>query len=1250
MKRFISALAFCFTLLVLLSVFLFPPAKAKENVLLALLNLPAPPPPNPLVAGERKRDGKFYDKDAPPKDDAPLSELLDYWKNQSEQYRDISYNAKPSDRTAERIMAEIEKDPDLLSQYLNILPDGDRSAGFVKDLYEREGTNGAFDRSERGLIKRWLTYHTPFYSSDLMKIAEQVGDTDEYVSNQEELLALARVDFDKAQPIINRLYGDSSQKVSQVLAKWILYRHAMDTGSTGDIERYRDELKAVVEDKRATPGMRDLGLDALTQEKDWTGRDEWYYSLLSDETLADLRVNGQSYTGLTTILLCSPDDKYVAKMLELVQSENPTIRTAAIKNLVLKLNTNNPEIVKALLPWLEDPKWAGDVADSRSTLVSKLSEIEMPESVPGLIKMLDEKPKRISDYGSNTAANRAVSTMANVANAISARPTTNSVMSVNTTEYYSPNEYNPLRDMAVNALAKQKDPRAVPALRRILPEGESYQQNNVIKAILACHGFSVVEQLDALETSAKRIGSETDGTLQPAEPYIPTNSPYANANAGAAPYRKPNQPPTAAEIRVILGTELLNSPEITDELARGIVDRIEVLDQKDKQLASAYRKMILRWQNAVINLVLLRDVKRGMAGSDAIVRLLAQRKVLREQQSTDVFDIRTGEPVAAGIAACLLNDASDAVTILDGANAEAKTALLACSRLIRMPLPVEKVAESLKSTTPILVTAAERYLESEDSPEARSFVLARHPGEAKILGATTAFAVESVPETASETLFALYQSMGDNSLYNGWYGSGNDEDLKKTEKRLQEELKKDAELVGVYAYDRNYIRIYKDRVIFSWDEDNARYRERPLSKYEFEEIKTYIATNQLDQLPPFLSCGGDYCVATELIMLGKNGGRRVYVNGGPHEIFTGLAKYFADLKRSPATLKYGLSREIPGLEIVLASDELHAETVWKDGPNLKIAASEKAVRKKIAAELEGNDNEPSGVTEDNYEADAKRVAAITEKRRFEGFAWYQVADGVVAGSVAQPADAEFIPARDGLAVQPSDEQWKARAAGVELRTSADGLFKILRGKLVKIHSGFYSNAVVTPNGRWALVYKTDEEAGEGVYRIDLLTNKEYPVVIEGYGKNLPMAYLPTLNKILVVRNENYEYGGGGDYGVDSGEENDTTPDDAAADGMVLVDPATGATQPINGEFRPLAQQTFRSLQKTAKPNEFWAAMPDSEKNETQLGVYDTKTFSFRIVLKIPKIKFNSMNMWVDESGSKAYFVYRGHLLALPLPK
>ena len=140
---------------------------------------------------------------------------------------------------------------------------------------------------------------------------------------------------------------------------------------------------------------------------------------------------------------------------------------------------------------------------------------------------------------------------------------------------------------------------------------------------------------------------------------------------------------------------------------------------------------------------------------------------------------------------------------------------------------------------------------------------------------------------------------------------------------------------------------------------------------------------------------------------------------------------------------------------------------------------------------------------------------------------------------------------------------------------------------------------------------------------------------------------PTLNKVLIVRDDNYE-GEEGAYVAE--EKEDAAPADADPSGMLLVDAATGVTQPIAGEFRPISQQTFRPLQKTSRLNEFWAAIPDPEKNETEVGIFDTNHFGFRALMRIPKIKFNSMYMWVDEAGAKVYFVYRGHLLALPLPK
>jgi hypothetical protein len=36
------------------------------------------------------------------------------------------------------------------------------------------------------------------------------------------------------------------------------------------------------------------------------------------------------------------------------------------------------------------------------------------------------------------------------------------------------------------------------------------------------------------------------------------------------------------------------------------------------------------------------------------------------------------------------------------------------------------------------------------------------------------------------------------------------------------------------------------------------------------------------------------------------------------------------------------------------------------------------------------------------------------------------------------------------------------------------------------------------------------------------------------------------------------------------------------------------------------------------------------------------------LVTLPKISFDSCDMWVDTAEGKAYFVYEGHLLAMPL--
>jgi len=72
------------------------------------------------------------------------------------------------------------------------------------------------------------------------------------------------------------------------------------------------------------------------------------------------------------------------------------------------------------------------------------------------------------------------------------------------------------------------------------------------------------------------------------------------------------------------------------------------------------------------------------------------------------------------------------------------------------------------------------------------------------------------------------------------------------------------------------------------------------------------------------------------------------------------------------------------------------------------------------------------------------------------------------------------------------------------------------------------------------------------------------------------------------------------------------------------------------------------LQSAGELGQYWAAIPDETKNQTQVGRYNLKDFSFKPILTVPHIAFDSMSMWVDEKGGRLYVVYKGQLLRLPL--
>ncbi|MDM7922714.1 MAG: hypothetical protein QUS14_10480, partial [Pyrinomonadaceae bacterium] len=832
-------------------------------------------------------------------------------------------------------------------------------------------------------------------------------------------------------------------------------------------------------------------------------------------TQADLRVNGQTYTGLTTLILNQPKEKYRARMLELASSQNKTVRSAAVRNLlIIGQEKGGEDIVKALLPWLTNANWV-DVADDergRGTLVGWLSQYRIPEAVPGLIALLDEKEEAqpIPPYRPNANANT-VRTMSNAssssddeaeyqvytsnmaANVVSpsSRAYNAAANAANTAAYAANRVYGnqvsyPHRQSAVSALAFQKDPRAIPPLRRLLGQvSEQWERGNLIKAIVSVGGFSIAEQVDGLEAFVKAtadLQARFNEAVRRAEynaSVVVTNANVMGSWATMAD----------AALDVHIGQAISMTSEPGEALIKAVIDRIAAREKNDPATARMLKEVLLKWKSPAVNALMLRELKEGKATQESVVRLLALRKEIRETQVGNVLEAGSGNPTASAISACMMDDSATLTGLLN-ANAEAAAAALACSRLLRIPLPIEPVIPMMHGGDKRLALAAEKYLESEDSHEARMAVLSLYPGQAKILGAAPNF-LGTKPASQMPIDVETLQNAGMIARASNYAAY-----LPQAYEEIRQFFDKEPDLAAVYFYQESLIRIYSGgRVTFSIFEDDKRYRERELTKEEFDEIRQYIAETSADRLPPFLDgCVYD-CEYRTLVLAGRNGGRIVFgAQKKLHEFFLGLDRYFEGLAgQAPMRTRYLADLDIPGLEVVFAVDGLSAETVWKDGDDLRALIVDAKARERIISEVnstiesesEASDEEDSVEPREEYYQRYEKRQKELERRNFEGIGWFSIANGELGRQTTAPQGIELPPVKDAFSVPAEVERWRVTAGQVELRIDEQALYRVTQGKLTKIRDGSYLSVAISSDGKWAVATKYTVEYDIVPVRINL---------------------------------------------------------------------------------------------------------------------------------------------------------------------
>jgi hypothetical protein len=1118
--------------------------------------MPAPTPRTaeaPTDAEPKKqRPPKFFDKDKAPPDDAPIEDLLEYW----DRWADTSGRPEPSDAVRQRLLDACVDDLERLPKFLPLFSSSEATAAKVKELFDKGQSNQKLDENWRDKVKKWLVFNSKYFLSDLLALANKVKDDEKGgdVDKEEALVALARVDWSAAEPMLQSL-ASGSQPRTRALALTILYNQAIKSGDIDSEQKYRDLLRIIASDTNTPAHARDYAIEALSLSE-WSGRDDWYLSLFQDETLIDPSDGIYGFSPLTTLFAKDPD-KWIPVMAKLVESKDRVVRSAAASCLIIFQNQSaRVDALRPLLPWLSDPQWARDRTGHRLRLIQSMEDINLPESVPGLIWVVE----------------------------------------------HDDSEFSFDRSYAAQSLAKYKDPRAVPALRRALAaEKNEDHRLRIVLGLLACDGLSVTEQVDVLEAyAAKRTTPEG---REETERYRYNDDPLP--------------------IPLGIGRYLATRKDVPETLVRAVLTRANSLQKSNPLVAQSLLEVAHQWQGRQVDLDMIHRIANGSADANTIANALSRRTKLRETLGTELQALLAGSGTTQGIGSMLLDDNAAALSVLSSGNETAQVALLACARLTQTALPVEQVGALMQSKNALLALAAELYLMAEDSKEARQLLWQHHPNEAFVTGWR-----ENIQLISGSN----FDAMG------------------RMEEKLRSELFKDnapIEIFALVANDEQYarvLRVYSDRAIYNYYEDSARYRERVVPKEQVSGFKQFVTTNGLADLgPQFSPCHHD-CWSSEFLMLTKEKGRRVFSQQGIGGWMAVLANFDLLGRGDGAKLHYNLENEIKGLEVLYADESVVVKDVWQQGAEIRIFVEREETEDEIK---ERNESEDSANEDDE--------AARTERRRREAarvkarFSWRTLSGGR-AGAVTTPPEGYSTFDESKFPTDDDDESSSRRddrqvqmitPDSIIIARNFNGLWKQLAGhKPVPISGdeGAYATPIVTPDGKWVVVAKTDSDWSKPNYvvRFNLQTGREVRVSLAPADQFDPIAYLGLHGKVLLRRAKDEYYPSSKSVGPNLPE-------------YYLLDAATGETRLVSGEFAPLRQEGKRFLQPTDKPNEFWVAIPDREKNQTRVGRYNLKEFSFQPVLLVPHITFDSMQMWVDQAGAKFYIVYESNLLRLPLP-
>lgn len=1119
-----------------------------------------------------------------PADDAPLPELLDYWRFR--RYQNSKGKDAPSEIVSQRLLDACVNRPEVCSPYFEYFP---KTQSTYDALYQAVKERSDDEKESLFQLKSYLQLNSNYLREELLVSAQRVEPG--------SLTALAELDWDAAKPILEKQLLSNASEVS-VTALEISRKHALQVGDTSLAENYLAKLQQIVANRQTPPAIRGRALHIAMQE-DWQGQEEWFLSLLADPVLSGLEIATQSIyfdelrkqveikaaevaaaaaaaaaAARATVDRAGNTSKsygvnwlaqnagknvrnVIPKIINLVGNADPTVHNAAVSFLAASLSRPNSgefstsssnkatdysqEIVQALSPWLSNKNWAQ--APGRISVLGGIARQKSTENMTGLLAVLNDDA-----------------------------------------------EDDEVRVAALVALRSSEDQRLVPLLKGILPKlKQEFFSQTVIETIFSLNGFSEEEIVIAFEAGTRyEIALEAQGENAPQQNVIPP-------------------------LNILVGLVLnASDSSLTDGVVQRVFDRVKELTPTEPLIAKTMLSRVEHLKNRPAQLNLVERIRTGDVDANLLAYALAERAEFKKQVSDALYPLLSEGGYAAGFAAVLLGEEGRVKDILIGKDVKAQQALLVSARYVRDKLSVMEIAPLLSN--PILTNAAENYLEIENSRAARELIWSRHPNQAWIVG-------EAGGE--DEELDARFMSR------------------KEREKKLQEEVLKGGGVESIFAYLSHpnaampaiIVRVKQEEAELSLLNVKGYQKKRLLTNSEFKELKYLTAQPEIEDLRPESygfrnSRTGQY--VGEYLRLNKESSRRILLNDlkrAPKKDATSyeqLAGLFYSLSRTgDFKIRYDIEDKIKGIEVIYANEKRPILGVGMENKELRVY-------------LRNTENPATATDPENqlqwhvFEQGQLGSTTTPPTHLTESYELYDELDKLWPNGRRGLRYLSVIPSRHTTYLtkdEPDDEA---------------GIYKLTNGtQLEKILSGNFFGLEVTPDEQWLIACKRTlaperapfrEQETTSPYhlvRLNLKTKQEFPIKLPvGVNMLYPHTHLPGSSLIFLTEPFSRE--------------------NISNQKSFWLDAYTGRLQPATGDLRPLLYKTFIPFQPAATPKSYWVAFTDERKNIGYFGLYNVDNFTFKPRFELPNLQIASTSLWADEASGYVYLTHEGNLLRLPL--